>query len=214
MNRILIAEHHHLVREGISRLLEGEPAMVLCRPAAHTDALLAGLRECRPRVVLLDLHLPPAGGLEALRRVLRAQPRVRVICMGLTRHAPWPARLLEQGAAGVLTLGCTRDELLESIRCVARGQVFVSAELARALVQSRLAPGREPVSDLSPRELAVMKMVSEGRPPKEISDQLCISPKTVSTYRSRVCRKLGVANDVQLTHLSLQHGLIEYRYCS
>jgi len=213
MHRILIAEQHHLVREALAGLLEAEPGITVCHQADHTDALLRGLRDTAPDVVVLDLHLPPAGGLEALRRALRAAPGIRVLCMGLTRRGPYPMRLLEHGAAGVLTMGCTCEELLRAVRTVARGEVYLGAELAQSLLRAGFAGAREPVAELSPRELAVMKMLSEGRRLKEISDRLCISPKTVSTYRSRVCRKLGVSTDVELTHLSLEHGIIESRYC-
>jgi len=213
MHRILIAEHHHLVREGIAELLKGDPAVTVCHEADCTESLVDGVRQHRPDVVLLNLHLPPAGGMEALRRTFRADAGVHVICMGLNRHGPYPARLLEHGAAGVLTMGCTYGELLQAVRAVTRGEVYLGAELAQALLRASFSNAREPVSELSARELDVMKMLSEGRRPKEISDRLCISTKTVSTYRSRVCRKLGVRNDVELTHLSLEHGLIENRYC-
>lgn len=213
MNRILIAEHHHLLRVGIVGLLQAEPGVAVVHQAVDTDTMLQGVREHRPDVILLDLHLPPAGGLEGLRRALRADAGVRVICMGLGRHGPYPRRLLEHGAAGVLTMGCTPGELAEALMSVSRGQIHVGAELARALVQSSLTGTLQPVEELSARELDVVKMLSEGRRLREISDRLCISTKTVSTYRSRVCRKLGVRNDVELTHLCLEHGLIENRYC-
>ena len=214
MNRILIAEHHQLLREGIARLLDGEPGLQVCAECVDTEDMLRALDRCRPRVLLLDLHLPPAGGLEALRRARRVDPHARILCMGVNRHGPFPARVLEHGAAGMLTMGCTRQELLQAIANVARGQVHVGAELARSLLETGIGAARAPVSELSARELAVMKLLSEGRRLQEISDRLCISTKTVSTYRSRVCRKLGVSNDVELTHLSLEHGLIEYSYCS
>lgn len=213
MIQTLIAQHHQLMREGIARLLQGERDIAACGEAVHADALVRGLKHAPADVVLLDLHLPPAGGLEALRRALRTCPAVRIICIGLNRHGPYPARLLEHGAAGVLTLGCSRNELLTAVRSVARGEVYVGAELAQDLLRAGFNGTREPVAELSARELSVLKLLSEGRRLQEISDRLCISAKTVSTYRSRVCRKLGVSSDVELTHLSLEHGLIENRYC-
>ena len=214
MIRLQIAEHHQLVREGIAGLLRDEPRVEVCHHAADTESLLRGLRERGPQVTLLDLHLPRAGGLEALRRALRVRAEARIVCMGVNRHGPHPARLLEMGAAGVLTMGCSRDELLEALQAVVAGRTHVGADLARTLLEGGYTAARQPVAELSARELAVMALLSEGRRLKEISDQLCISTKTVSTYRSRVCRKLGVRTDVELTHLSLQHGLIESRYCS
>ena len=213
MVRLQIAHHHQLVREGIAGLLQGERRVKVCHQATETDALVRGLRESRPDVVLLDMHLPPAGGLEALRRALRARPEARIVCLAANRNGLHPSRLMEQGAAGVLTVGCSRLELLEAVIAVAAGRVHVGADLARSLLQAGYHACVEPVSSLSAREFAVMKLLSEGRRLPEISDRLCISTKTVSTYRSRLCRKLGVRTDVELTHLSLRHGLIEHSYC-
>jgi len=214
MYHVLIAEHHQLVGEAIAQMLEGDPAIRVCHRAASTEELCRSAREKRPDVVLIDLHLPPAGGLDAMRRMLLSIPKLRVICMGLSRHSPYPARVFEHGARGLLSMDCGREELLEAIRTVAAGGMHVGAELAQAMLRSGLGCNRQPVADLSARELAVMTMLCKGQRPKEISARLCISAKTVSTYRSRVCRKLGVRNDVELTHLGLQHGLIENCYCS
>jgi len=213
MYHVLIAEHHQLVGELIAHMLDNDPAIHVCQRAASTEELCRAAREQRPDVVLIDLHLPPAGGLDALRRMLLSRPGLRVICMGLNRHGPCPARVLEHGAGGLLSMDCSRAELLQAIRTVAAGEVHVGAELAQAVLRSGLGCNREPVADLSARELAVMTMLCNGQRIQEISARLCISAKTVSTYRSRVCRKLGVRNDVELTHVGLEHGLIEHRYC-
>ena len=214
MYHVLIAEHHQLVAEAIVQMLEGESSIRSCQRSASTEELCRAAREKRPDVVLISLHLPPAGGLDAMRRMLLSRPGLRVICMGLNRHGPYPARVLEHGAGGLLSMDCSRGELLEAIHTVAAGGVHVGAELAQAVLQSGLGYNSQPVARLSARELAVMTMLCKGQRPKEISARLCISAKTVSTYRTRVCRKLGVRNDVELTHVGLEHGLIENCYCS
>jgi len=214
MYKVLIAEHHQLLSEGISGLLEGDPAIQVCHRAANAEEFFRAAREKRPDVVLLDLHLPPASGLDALRRIRLSMPTLRVICIGLNRRSPHPALVLEHGAGGLLSLDCTRAELLKAIRTVAAGEVHVGAELAQTLLHAGLGCKRQPIADLSARELAVMTMLCKGQRLQEISARLCISAKTVSTYRSRVCRKLGVRNDVELTHVGLEHGLIENRYCT
>ena len=214
MYHVLIAEHHQLVGEAIAAMLEGDPTIRVCHRVANTEELCRVAREKRPDVVLIALHLPPAGGLDAMRRMLVSMPRLRVICMGLNHHGPYPARVLEHGAGGLLSMDCSREELLEAIRTVAEGEVHLGAELAQAVLRSGLGCNHQPVANLSARGLAVMTMLCKGQRPKEISARLCISTKTVSTYRSRVCRKLGVRNDVELTHLGLEHGLIENRYCN
>ena len=212
MFHVLIAEHHLLVGEAIAQMLEGDPSIRVCHRAASTEALCRAAREHSPDVVLIDLHLPPAGGLDGMRRLLLSMPKLRVICMGLNRHGPYPMRVIEHGARGLLSMDCGREELLEAIR--AAGGLHVGAELAQAVLRAGFACNQQPVADLSARELAVMTMLCNGQRPKEISARLCISAKTVSTYRSRVCRKLGVRSDVELTHLGLEHGLIENKYCN
>lgn len=214
MHHVLIAEHHQLFGEAVTGLVEGEPDIRVCHRAINTEELCRAARTHRPDVVLLNLHLPPAGGLDGLRRLLVSMPQLRVICMGLTRHGPYPARVFEHGACGLVSIDCGREELLDAIRTVASGEIHVGADLAQVVLQSALGYDTRPFAKLSARELAVMTMLCNGQRAQEISERLCISEKTVSTYRSRVCRKLGVRNDVELTHLGLEHGVIENRYCS
>ena len=214
MYRVLIAEHHQLVAEAIVHMLEGESTIRACHRAGSTEELCRAAREQRPDVVLINLHLPPAGGLDAMRRMLVSMPRLHVICMGLNHHGPYPALILEHGAGGLLSLDCSREELLEAIHTVAGGGVHVGAKLAQAVLRSGLGCSQQPVAGLSARELAVMIMLCKGQQPREISARLCISAKTVSTYRTRVCRKLGVRNDVEMTHIGLEYGLVEHCYCT
>jgi len=214
MTHIVIADHNRLVAEGIAKLLADDTRIGTITRVAHLDELIRHIRLQASDVVLLDLNLPPAGGLEAIRRVLRVRDSLAIIGLGINPDGPYPARLLELGARGLLTKGCAHSELIEAVLKVRGGQLHLGADLAQSMVMNSLVPGESSVATLSTRELAVMVLVSQGRRPREISDRLCISPKTVSTYRSRLCRKLGVQTDVELTHLSLKHGLIEASYCS
>ncbi len=214
MTNIVIADHNRLVGEGIAQLLGADKRIQSITRVAHMEELVRHLRHHGTDVVLLDLNLPPAGGLEAIRRMQRICPGLAIIGLGINPDGPYPARLLELGARGLLTKGCKGSELIEAVFKVKRGQLHLGEDLAQSMVMNSLVPGESAVSTLSTRELAVMILVSQGRRPVEISNHLCISPKTVSTYRSRLCRKLGVQTDVELTHLSLKHGLIEASYCS
>ena len=214
MKTVMIADHHRVVREALFPLVAGRTGLQVHALACNLDELCCHLRQQPMDCLVMDLNLPPSGGLEAARRALRMQPDLGVVAVGLSPQGPYPSRLLEAGVRGLVSQGSSIDTLLSAIDKVARGGSYLAPEIAEGMVFSNLGPHRNPVDALSSRELAVMVMVGQGRRPTEISDRLCISPKTVSTYRSRLCRKLGVRSDVELTHFCLEHGLIEAGYCS
>jgi two-component system, NarL family, invasion response regulator UvrY len=161
--------------------------------------------------VLMDVNMPGIGGLEATRKIIQSHPGLRVIVVTIHVDEPYPTRLLEAGASGYLTKGCAVDEIVDAIQVVHRGERYIGADIARQLALSMLPGGeRSPFDKLSQREMQVMLMVTQGHSIQDISDRLCLSPKTVSTYRYRLYEKLGVDNDVELTHLAMRHGMIEF----
>lgn len=209
MIKILLVDHYCLVRSGMRALLDAETDMEVTAEAGTGEAAVAVARTARPDVVLLNTDLPGMGSLEITRRLRRLEPAPRVIALGAQRDGPLPTCFLEVGARGYLTKTCEQAELVAAIRRVARGGHHVGRDVAQSLVLDRLRESPTPMSRLTPRELAVMVMVSQGQNRTEISSRLCVSPKTISTYRTRLMRKLGATSDVQLTHLSITHGLIE-----
>lgn len=211
MIKVLLVDDHKLVRSGIRRILdESEDMEVVAEAQSGEDALrLAG--ELRPDVVLMDVSMPGIGGLEATRKLVHFLPEVRIIALSVHKEDPFPGRLLEAGAMGYLTKDCAAEEIIKAVRMVFAGEHYIDAEVARAMALSKI-PGHSPkgiFDELSQREVQVMLMVVQGKPIQEISDQLFISPKTVSTYRYRLFEKLGVNNDVELTRLAIRHGLID-----
>jgi len=164
-----------------------------------------------PDVVLMDVHMAGIGGIEATRRIQRIAPEVKVVALTALDQEPFPSRLLDAGARGYLTKGCPADELIQAIEQVMRDEHYISNDVAQKLSLSRWVNKGEasPVAKLSPREMQVMLMITQGKSNQEISDSLFLSPKTVSTYRARIFEKLGVKNDVELTHFAMRHGLID-----
>ncbi|MCP5155148.1 MAG: response regulator [Ectothiorhodospiraceae bacterium] len=209
MITIVLVEPHELVRCALKALIDATGDLRVVGECAEAEAAVLLTRELRPQVVLLGVNTSGIGPLEATRRLGRLSPQPRVLAFGGPLEGPYPGCLLEVGAAGYLTKESDPDELVGAIRRVHRGEPYVSVGVAQRLVLGRLDPTRAPLGRLTPRELAVMVLVSQGRNRSEISSALCVSPKTVSTYRTRVLRKLGATSDVELTHLSLRHGLIE-----
>lgn len=211
MIRVLLIDDHKLVRSGIRRLLDECADIEVVAEGQCGEDALALSRELKPDVVLMDISMPGIGGLEATRKLLHFNPHVKVIALSVHRDEPYPARLLEAGAYGYVTKDCAAEEIISAIRKVHAGERYIDAEVARALALSRL-PGnsrKNVLEELSQREMQVMLMVVQGKPIQEISDQLFISPKTVSTYRYRLFEKLGVNNDVELTRLAMRYGLID-----
>jgi len=208
--RVLLIDDHAMVRHGIRRLLDDQPRMTVI---ADTDTCEQGVdiaRKQRPDVVLIDAGMPGMGALEATRRIKSSSAFVGIVALISQPDELMPTRLLDAGVSGCLTKDCTVDELIASIEAAMRKERYISADIARQIALSML-PGRRqsPFESLSRRELQVMMMVTEGQTVQAISDRLCLSPKTVSTYRYRLFDKLGVGNDVELTHLAIRHGIIE-----
>jgi len=211
MIRVMLVDDHDLVRAGIRRLLADTRGIEVVAEAASGEAALARAREAMPEVILMDVTMPGIGGLEATRKLLRINPAFRIVGLSVHADGPFPARMLEVGAAGYLTKGCDVEEMVQAVRKVTLGERYVGADVAQQMVLSRIDGGQTPIETLSPRELEVMLLVSQGHKLRQISAELCLSPKTISTYRTRVLRKLSASSDVELTHLALRLGLIEPR---
>lgn len=209
MIRVLLADDHELVRTGIKHILSAEPDIEVVAEVNRGEDALRYVRESEVDVILMDLNMPGIGGIEATRRLSQSKPKIRIIVLTVFSDKPYPNQLFEAGARGYLTKGSNADELVAAIRAVFKGERYVSAEVAQRMVVSALPGGDgSPLEQLSARELQVLQMIAEGRGIQDISAQLCLSPKTVSTYRHRVFEKLGVANDVEMTRLALRYGII------
>ena len=206
---VVVCDTHQLSRNGLIRLLAEEEDIDLLAECDRGEDAIRLVRELRADVLVIDMEIPDLGGLEVARRLRRTDGSSQVILVGIHAEGPIPARALESGASGYLTRGCAPVEVVKAVRRAAEGRRYVDAEVAQSMVIDRLNPGQSPIATLTARELTVMVMVCNGYDRQTISERLCLSPKTVSTYRTRIMRKLGTANDVELTHLSYRHGLLE-----
>ncbi|MCH8552748.1 MAG: UvrY/SirA/GacA family response regulator transcription factor [Natronospirillum sp.] len=211
MITVVLVDDHDLVRMGIRRLLEDVDGLSIVGEAKSGEDALTLCRELKPRVVLMDVKMPGIGGLEATRRMHASFPETRVIALTACGEDPFPARLLKAGAAGYLTKGAEIDEMVSAIKAVARGERFLSTSIAQRLALQSYSgeDNSNPLDSLSAREMQITMMIVNCHRVQAISDKLCLSPKTVNTYRYRIFEKLGVSSDVELTHLALRHGLIE-----
>lgn len=191
-------------------MLADVPGIQVVGTAASGEESLQLVREKQPQVLLMDLSMPGMGGHEASLRLMRSWPELRIVILSVTEDGPLPSRLLQAGVAGYLTKGAHIDDVVTAIRRTALGQRYISPELAQLLALQQHAPSaaENPFDSLSERELQVLMLLVQEKRIQDIAEQLYLSPKTVSTYRSRLLQKLGVDNDIALARLALHHGVI------
>lgn len=210
MITILIVDDHPLMRAGLKSLLATVNGMKVIGEAATGEEAIKMAREKKPSVILMDVRMPGLGGLEATRRLLRVEPDAKVIALTVCAEEPFPSKLLQAGAAGYLTKGSTLEEMVQAIQAVVHGKRYISPDVAQQLAFKHLSDEKaSPFDALSERELQVMLMITSGQKVQDISDKLCLSPKTVNSYRYRLFEKLNVSSDVELTHLAIRHGILD-----
>ncbi len=210
MIRLLLVDDHDIVRTGIAHIVKDQPDIEIVGEAGDGEEAIQKARAIKPDVILMDVNMPGLGGLEATRRITKSLPEIKVIILTVHSEAPFPTHLLDAGASGYLTKGCAADDLIAGIRSTYRNERYIGKDIAQRLALS-LLPGAEksPFDDLSAREMEVMLMLIQGIEVNVISEKLALSPKTVSTYKYRIYEKLDVRNDVELTHLSIRHGITD-----
>ncbi len=210
MIKVLLVDDHELVRTGLRRLLDDSRGIKVVGEAGTGEEAITLCKDLTPDVVLMDVNMPGIGGLEATRKVLQMNPDIKIIVVTVHAEAPFPTRLLEAGATGYLSKDCGFEEIISAIRAVNEGERYIAPEIAQQIALAMM-PGSQqsPFDKLSQREMQVMLMVTQGQGVQDISDKLCLSPKTISTYRHRLFEKLKVENDVELTRLAMRHGMIE-----
>ncbi len=210
MIKVLIVDDHDIVREGITRLLSDIKSIEVMAEADCGEKAILLMREKKPDVILMDANMPGIGGLEATRRMLRYNPEVKIIILSAFTEDPLPSKFLEAGVRGYLTKGATTEQMKSAIQQVNCGQIHIAPEIAQQLAMKSINKSAEnPFEQLSEREMQVMMMITKGIKVMEISDTLCLSPKTVNSYRYRLFEKLNIDGDVELTHMAIRYGLIE-----
>ena len=178
--------------------------------AESGEESLIKARELKPDVVLMDVKMPGIGGLGATTKLLRSHPDIKVVVVTVCEEDPFPTRLLQAGAAGYLTKGAGLAEMVQAIRLVFAGQRYISPQIAQQLAIKSFQPTNDsPFDALSEREIQIALMIVGCQKVQIISDKLCLSPKTVNTYRYRIFEKLSISSDVELTLLAVRHGMVD-----
>ena len=210
MIRILIADDHAIVREGLKQIVADTPDMVVAGEASNGDEVLKCLQKDDYDLVLLDITMPGQSGLEVLKQLRPQRPRLPVLILSMHPEEQYAVRALRSGASGYLTKESVPKELLQAIRKAASGGTYVSSSLAKKL-DSELALDTEKQTYryLSDREFEVLCKLASGASIKKIAESMRLSVKTVSTYRHRILTKLRMKSNAELTRYAIENGLVD-----
>ncbi|MCK5658039.1 MAG: response regulator transcription factor [Deltaproteobacteria bacterium] len=209
MIKILIADDHAIVREGLKQIVADTSDMIVTAEASDGHEVLALLSKNNYDVVVLDMAMPGLTGLDILKQIKRETPKLPVLILSVHPEEQYAVRALKAGASGYLTKERAPDELITAIRKVSMGGKYITSSLAEKLAfELEVDAEKPPHKTLSDREFQVMCMIAKGRTIKNIAEELFLSPKTVSTYRSRILEKMKMKSNEELTHYARNNHLV------
>ena len=210
MIRIFIADDHAVVREGLKHILSEMPDVLVAGEAGNGQEVLEKVGRKDYDLILLDIAMPGRDGLEILKDLKLQKPKLPVLILSMFPEEQYALRALKSGASGYLTKDSIPDELIKAIQKIVRGGKYISSSFSEKMLFSFDSDAEKPLHEtLSDREYQVMRMIASGKTLKEIADELALSVKTVSTYRSRILDKTGMKNNVELTHYAVKHRLVD-----
>jgi two-component system invasion response regulator UvrY len=210
MLKILVADDHTVVREGLKQILGEVPDMIVAGEASDGPKTLHKVQDEYYDLVLLDIAMPGISGLDVLKQLKSVKPDLPVLMLSMYPEEQYAVRTLKAGASGYLTKESASDELIAAIRKVCSGGKYITSSLAEKLASCLDTYSDRPVHEcLSDREYQVVRMIASGKTVTEIADALCLSVKTISTNRSRALTKMGMKTNAEITYYAVKHGLVE-----
>ncbi len=210
--RVLLVDDHTILRAGVRLLIDGEADMGVVGEATNGEEALRLVESLRPNVVLMDLAMPGMNGLEATRSVKASFPEIQVLVLTMHRSDEYFFEILKAGASGYVLKSAETGQLLDAVRMVAQGEVFLYPTMAKQLLSDYLTMlnesegGSQPA--LTQREREVLHLLAEGYTTKEIAQQLVVSPSTVHTHRTNIMKKLNLNTHHELIRYARQRGLV------
>ena len=207
--RVLLADDHRIVAEGLRSLLEEE--FELAGIVEDGRALVKAARELQPDVIVADISMPLLNGIDALAQLKQHDPKVRVVFLTMHRDAAYARRAIEAGAAGYVLKHSASAELVLAVHAALQGRTFITPDLAAELMQTARngAPqGANPAEALTPRQREILQLLAEGKSAKEIAALLSLSARTVEDHKYRLMEQLHIENSAELIHFAIKHGLV------
>lgn len=213
-SRILIAEDHTILREGLRALLSAEPDFEVVGEAADGRDAIQGVQDMNPDLVLMDLSMPRMNGLEAIRELKKQNPDTKVVALTVHKTEEFIIATLKAGAEGYVLKDATNAELVSAIRNVSQGKRYLSPGVSQTVIEGYLdarniSETKSAGDVLTKREREILKLIAEGYKNREIAEDLCISPKTVEKHRSNLMKKLDLHSASALTAYAIERGLVE-----
>jgi len=210
MIKILIADDHPIVRKGLKDIIEEIPDMAVGGEASNGQEALEKVRKGDFDIVVLDISMPGGNGLDILKQLKDEKPELSVLVLSMYPEEQYAVRVLRAGASGYLTKESAPEELIAAIRKASTGGKYISSSLAEKLAFDLEIDAERPLHEtLSDREYQVMRMMASGKTGKEIGEELFLSVKTISTYRSRILEKMKMKSSAELTHYAIKYRLVE-----
>jgi DNA-binding NarL/FixJ family response regulator len=210
MIRVVVADDHTIVREGLKQLLSAAGDLDVVAEAVDGYEVLDRVRNVDFDVLVLDMSMPGKSGMDLIRQVKTEKPKLRIVVLTMHQENQYAVRAIKAGASGYLTKDGATAQLVHAIRKVAAGGAFISAEVAEQLAhQAQGAGSTAPHETLSDREFQVLRLLAAGVSLTDIGEQLHLSVKTISTHKARILEKLGLANQAELIRYAITHGLAE-----
>jgi DNA-binding NarL/FixJ family response regulator len=207
--RIMLADDHAVVRAGIKRLLEQYPRFHVVAEAESGEHAYQCFGEQLPDVSVMDLTMPGMGGMESIRRIVARHPTAKILVLSMHANATFASQALKCGAKGYLTKNSFAEELVIALDAIAKGQTYLSSDIAKKIALQSVISDQNPMQQLSAREFEIFRLLAEGQDTDSIASALKISNKTVSNYQTVIKQKLGINNPVEIVRLAIRHGLIE-----
>jgi DNA-binding NarL/FixJ family response regulator len=210
--KVVIADDHRLVRDGLIKILEGCDDIQVVAEASNGLEALKKVSELVPDVILLDISMPKLSGMEVARRLKKESPNTRIVILTMHEEEEYSLKMIRAGVSGYLLKDSAAAEVINAIRSTHAGKAFFSPQISKMLAENyrEIAPGEEdPYDRLNDREREILQLIAEGHPNKEIAEMLFISPKTVDNHRTNLMRKLNIHTTADLVRWATKKGLVE-----
>jgi len=212
--KIMLADDHTIVRQGLARLLEEHHDLKVVGQAVNGQDAIEKAENLRPDVIIMDIAMPRMNGIEAAKRIRKLLPETKIIILSMYSHEHYIHELLECGVSGYLLKDSDGRDIIDAIRAALKNETFLSPSISKKVVDSYLSPTKnsskfELYKQLSNREREVFQLIAEGHSTREIAGMLCVSISTIKSHKAKIMEKLGIKSSVKLVHFAIQLGLVD-----